>query len=180
MGKIYLGTQGGVPFVYNDFVGIEREVSEQGVYKLVSSNYSWRVPDDATSVGERCLQYAFQYCTGLTSADFNNVTTIERFGIQYAFQYCTNLTTVSLSKVSSIAAGSCFQYAFRGCTSLTTISFPALTTSSFGNIVNQFSNMISGCTGVTLHFPSTVQSQVSSLNGYPNFGGTNTTVLFDL
>ena len=72
-------------------------------------------------------------------------------------------------------------YLFNGCTNLTTVSFPALTTSSFGNYTNQFNNMLSGCSGVTVHFPAAIQSTIGNWSSVTSgFGGTNTTVLFDL
>ena len=41
--------------------------------------------------------------------------------------------------------------------------------------------MLKDLDGVTLHFPSGLsQSVISVLDTYPNFGGTNTTILFDL
>jgi hypothetical protein len=47
--------------------------------------------------------------------------------------------------------------------------------------MNNFKNMLSGCTDVTIHFPANLNpSKVSVLDTYPDFGGTNTTILFDL
>jgi len=41
--------------------------------------------------------------------------------------------------------------------------------------------MLSGCSNVTVHFPSNLQSVIGSWYDVQNgFGGTNTTVLFDL
>ena len=64
---------------------------------------------------------------------------------------------------------------------LQTLSFPALTSNSFGTNTDQFNSMLSNCENVTVHFPSNLQSVIGDwqdvLNG---FGGTNTTVLFDL
>lgn len=34
--------------------------------------------------------------------------------------------------------------------------------------------------GCTVHFPAAIQAKIETMTGYPNFGGTNTTVLFDL
>lgn len=55
-----------------------------------------------------------------------------------------------------------------------------LATSSFGSRTNQFSNMLYGVRGCTVHFPASTQTKIETMSGYPNFGGTNTTVLFDL
>jgi hypothetical protein len=74
---------------------------------------------------------------------------------------------------------------FNGCTALTTVSFPALTTSSFGSYINQFTNMLklTGNTVThTLHFPSNLESTIQGLTGYPLFGGISGYVVcaFDL
>ena len=70
--------------------------------------------------------------------------------------------------------------AFYGCSKLTSLSFPALTVDSFGSEVGQLDRMLSGVTGCTVHFPAAIQAKIETMTGYPNFGGTNTTVLFDL
>lgn len=69
---------------------------------------------------------------------------------------------------------------FGGCTSLKEVRFPALTANSFGSSTNQLSNMLTGVTDCTLHFPAAAQAKIERMSSYPNFGGTNTTVLFDL
>jgi hypothetical protein len=65
------------------------------------------------------------------------------------------------------------------------VYFPALTTNSFGTRVNQFQNLLTSTGSAithTLHFPSNLESKISSLTGYPTFGGTSgyVTLLFDL
>lgn len=66
-------------------------------------------------------------------------------------------------------------------TGITDLYFNSLTSSSFGSYTNQFSNMLSGVTGCTVHFPSNLQSVIGSWADVTNgFGGTNTIVLFDL
>ena len=71
-------------------------------------------------------------------------------------------------------------YCFRN-TKITSLSFPALTQTSFGNYTNCFNNMLYCVTGCTVHFPSNLQSVIGSWSDVTKgFGGTNTTVLFDL
>lgn len=130
---------------------------------------------------------AFRECTSLTSVGFPELTTIDSYGVfgssSYggAFEKCTSLTTVTFPKLSSMTPSNVFQTTFKGCTSLTSVSFPALTSTSFGGSTNQFNRMLSGCTGVTVHFPSNLQSVIGSWSDVTaGFGGTNTTVLFDL
>ena len=45
-----------------------------------------------------------------------------------------------------------------------------------------FSNLCQNATNAVVHFPSNMQTIIeqASLSGYPNFGGTNTTLAFDL
>ena len=72
----------------------------------------------AASIG----QYAFYYCTGLTSVEIpSSMTSIGAS----AFYYCTGLTSVTIpSSVTSIG-----QYAFYYCTGLTSIEIPDSVTS---------------------------------------------------
>jgi hypothetical protein len=66
---------------------------------------------------------------------------------------------------------------FGYCTSLQSLWFYALNTNSFGTVTTQFTNIVQSVTGCTIHFPMTIQATIGS---WTNFGGTNTTVLFDL
>ena len=74
-----------------------------------------------TSIGD----YAFQYCSGLTSITIpNSVTSIG----EWAFQDCTGLTSITIpNSVTSI--GYC---AFLCCTGLTSITIPNSVTSIGG------------------------------------------------
>ena len=136
--------------------------------------------DNVTSIGIYGLSDAFNGCTSLTSTGLDNVTSIGRSGLDSAFQDCTSLTSVDLSNVTSIC-NSGLRDAFYGCTSLTSLSFPKLNSNSFGGYTNQFHRMLSRVTGCTVHFPSNLESVIGSWSDVTNgFGGTNTTVLFDL
>ena len=131
--------------------------------------------------GPNALAYAFQACSSLTSVDLSSLTTVTgSSALSYAFNNCTGLTSVDLSSLTRVTSGYGLSYAFRSCTSLTSLSFPALTTSSFGTATNQFNNMLTKVRGCTVHFPAAIQGKIETMTGYPNFGGTNTTVLFDL
>lgn len=131
--------------------------------------------------GGDAFNNAFYNCTSLTSVDLSSLSTVSGSGAFYnTFHGCTSLTSVDLSSLSVISGDGAFNYTFRGCRGLTSVSFPALTTNSFGSYTDQFRNMLNGVTGCTLHFPAATQTKIGSMSGYPNFGGTNTTVLFDL
>lgn len=59
------------------------------------------------------------------------------------------------------------------------IYFRALTTQT-NYVPNIFQPLCSQATNAVIHFPSNLESIISGLSGYPNFGGTNTTIAFDL
>ena len=78
--------------------------------------------DGTTYTVAKIGDYAFRYCTGLTSISIpSSVTSIE----DYAFHYCTGLTSISIpSSVTSIGDD-----AFHYCTGLTSITIPSSVTS---------------------------------------------------
>lgn len=129
-----------------------------------------------------CMASVCNACSKITSIDLSSLESITgAYGMQNAFQRCTRLTEVKLDSLKIITGQNCLASAFSGCTSLEELRFPALTTSSFGTAYkNQFNGMLTSVTGCTIHFPAGTESAVSALTGYPNFGGTNTVVLFDL
>lgn len=135
-----------------------------------------------TISGNLALANAFNRCTSLASVDLSSLVTVSgSSAVQSAFSNCTSLTSVNLSSLATITGGRAFSSTFANCTSLTTLSFPSLTASSFGTQTSQFSNMLTGCSNVTVHFPAAIQSTIGSWGSVQNgFSGTNTTVLFDL
>lgn len=129
-------------------------------YKGTSSNYyinrylgDVEIPDfviynginySVTSIEE----YAFEYCSQLTSIDIGNSVTNIDF---YAFRYCSGLTSINFgNSITSIATGAFWQcsslntitipetittigsFVFGGCTSLTTCNFNAINCTSMG------------------------------------------------
>ena len=98
---------------------------------LICGCQSTEIPNSVIAIGD----YAFYYCTELTSLTLpNSVTTIGN----YAFYQCSRLTNLTLPN-SLIAIGN---YAFNQCTGLTSINIPNAVT-SIGNYA--FYN----CTGLT-------------------------------
>ena len=127
------------------------------------------------------LREAFRGCSSLTSVNLSSLSIIKGERALYRLFYeCTSLATVTLPL--SLTDGSyVLQNAFYRCTNLSSLSFPALTPSSFGMYNNQFNGMLSGCSNVTVHFPSNLQSIIGNWTDVQNgFGGTNTTILYDL
>lgn len=135
-----------------------------------------------TVSGGNALSSTFNGCSSLTSVDLSALTTASgSYALSSIFASCSSLTSVNFSSLAAVKGNSALRYAFQRCTSLTSISFPALTTSSFGSNTDQFNFMLSGCSDVTVHFPAAIQSTIGSWSSVTSgFGGTNTTVLFDL
>ena len=159
-----------------------------------------------TSIGESACENTFDGCSGLTDVNFNKVSSIDKFGLFSTFLDCTNLTNVNVSSITSVSdnglegtfmgctsltsinfnnlsnlGSNCLLWLFHSCTSLTSLSFPALNSNSFGSYTNQFDSMLNFVTGCTVHFPSNLESVIGDWSDViEGFGGTNTTVLFDL
>ena len=137
------------------------------------------------SVNSGCYNM-FYNCTALTSLSFPELTTISGSSACYNMFYnCRNITDVYFPRLTTISGSAACQYMFYNGKNITDVYFPALTTSSFGSYTNQFNYMMNA-TGSskthTLHFPSNMESTISGLQGYPNFGGTSGYVVlaFDL
>ena len=187
-------------------LGIPREVID-GVYKMPEVA-SFSLPSDATNVGQYALAYAFYSCPSLTSVDLSSLTSVSgedafyeafykctaltsvdlsslttvsgRNALAFAFDVCTALTSVDFSSLTTVSGYHALYNTFSRCNSLTSLSFPALTVPGLQYGSSQFDNMLYGVTGCTVHFPAAVQAEIEAMYEYPNFGGTNTTVLFDL
>lgn len=145
------------------------------------------------------------YNTFVKSISFPDLEDINGAGaVEYGF-YNSQATSVSAPKLTSIGGSTACSYAFAGC-DLQDVEFPLLkevtgayscqnmfdnnkhlksvsftSLDTFGSFTNQFQNMLHGCSGVTVHFKSSIQSVIGSWTDVINgFGGTNTTVLWDL
>ena len=97
------------------------------------------------------------------------------------FTKCISLETVTFTLLKNIGVGKIFESAFANDTALTDLYFPALYSGSFGTYQDQFTNMLDGCNNVTVHFPSNLQTIISTWADYTaGFGSATTTVAFDL
>lgn len=133
--------------------------------------------------GTRGCSDMFSGCTGITSVDFSSLETISGlYGCSQMFLNISAIPTVSFPSLSVLTGSFAMQRMFSKYDStLSNISFYALTPSSFGTQTNQFVNMLQYVTGCTVHFPMAIQSTIGSWSDVTNgFGGTNTTVLFDI
>ena len=110
-------------------------------YPTGNSRIEYTILDSVTSIGE----YAFSYCTSLTSITIpDSVTSIGRS----AFSSCTSLTRDSVTSIG--------EYAFSSCTSLTSITIPDSVT-SIGR------SAFSSCTSLT---SITIPDSVTSIGEY--------------
>jgi hypothetical protein len=163
-----------------DYVGGDYACQQMflGCTSLTSANLSsLRILNNQYVIGAM-----FQGCSNLTSVDLSSFEMVNaNYVCASTFENCTSLTTVDFPSLKTMQYSSTFTSAFAGCTSLTRVSFYALTPSSFGSRTNQFNSMLNGCTNVTVHFPMAIQATIGSWSAVTGgFGGTNTTVLFDI
>lgn len=155
--------------------------SMQTAFKGCSSLQTINLDNVLFGAADSTLANCFENCTSLTSLTLSGVANM--YGRYYAQNMClgcTALTTASFPKLNKVSTTAGLQYAFRNCTSLTSVSFGgfALSTTNYNAA---FANMLQGCSGVTVHFPAEWQATMASWSNVTSgFGGTNTTVLFDL
>lgn len=127
------------------------------------------------------LDQCFYGCTSVTSADLSNLETIGFYALTNAFQGCGKLNSVNLSSLKTVSKYGLNQ-AFMFCFSLKELKFPSLTSSCFTSEYDcHLHNMLFQVPGCTVHFPSNLESVIGDWSDVTGgFGGTNTTVLFDL
>jgi hypothetical protein len=131
------------------------------------------------------LLYTFSG-TSLTSFTLPELETISGpNSVRQTFKDCSSLTMVDFPKLNNISGSGCLSYCFNSCTNIQNIYFRALKTTSLGSNTNQFDNLMTrtgSTTTHTIHFPSNLQSTISTLSGYPLFGGASGKVVlaFDL
>ena len=134
---------------------IQREITSGGVYQVPSSSFTYQIPSGVSDLGDYVLSYSFYGSLGVIGANFSGLT--------------------------NITGEKSLYMTFANCTNLVEIQFPDLTPTSFGTNTNQFNSMLSGVTGCTVHFPSSIETTINAWSDViAGFGGTNTTILFDL
>lgn len=166
---------------FPDLVSIEGENSMAYAFYKCQNMGSISFPNLVNITGDSVLANAFRKCpfTTFTFPELKYITGTTSV-LSSAFLDCTSLTTVSFPKVEVITCPQGMSTCFQNCTSLEDVYFDSLTIDSFGATKNQFANMLRGCSGVKLHFPDGLQGVISGLSGFPNFGGTNTMIMYDL
>lgn len=117
---------------------------------------------------------AFMNCSNLYFVNFHSLYFMQANGFNNAFNGCTNLKSFDFTNLGR-GYGDAFGNMFRD-SGIENITFPSFTSYSSG-----IKNMLTNVSNCVVHFPSGMES---SMNTQPDvlagFGGTNTTVLFDL
>lgn len=140
------------------------------------------LPELKTISGRNGFSGFLSNCSNLVSVSIPKLETISgSSGLSSLFYYSNGLTTFYFESLKNITASYALQQEFEKHTTLQSVWFYALTPSSFGSQTTQFNNMLKQTSGVTVHFPMAIQSTIGSWSDVTNgFGGTNTTVLFDI
>ena len=108
---------------------------------------------------------------------------VKRIDGSYYFFYqtflsCPKLLNMSYDRLYYISTANAFSYAYQN-SGIQNLSFPALR--DFGSSQRYFINMLSNVNGCTVHFPASLEATMNSWSDVSaGFGGTNTTILFDL
>jgi hypothetical protein len=147
-------------------------------YDLVSADLS-----SLQTIGDYGLDNIFDGDNNLVSVVLSSLQTVGRYGLVGAFYEC-DIRSISFDSLSYIGYNG-FSEALAFNYNLSSVSFPALTSNSFEDDPDDasytFEEMLDGCENVTVHFPSNLQSVIGNWSDVINgFGGTNTTILFDL
>lgn len=133
--------------------------------------------------GLRGCSNMFQQCSSLESVNLSNLESItSQMGCNYMFSQCKNLKILTFNSLRKVTGyrGLCGMLRYSG---VETVNFPSLTSNDteYSIISSAFYGLLDGVTGCTVHFPSNLESVISSWSDVVGgFGGTNTVVLFDL
>jgi len=141
---------------------------------------TFSLPKLTSITGNQGFYYCFyKNATALTTVDLPLLATLNgTYIFSHTFDKCTALTTLTFPSLSSITGTNALANMCQDCTNLQSLSFPALTTLSENTI---FNDMLKNVTGCTVHFPASLAYTISNWSSVKNgFGGTSTTVLFDL
>ena len=142
-----------------------------------------------TVSGSAAMAYAFTDNPGITSLDLSGLTSLPSNGVTMTAAFSMSLpqasplplSTVSFTSLSTINGTAPLRNIFSKRNGLQNVYFPALNSNSFGNLTTYLDNIIKDVDGCTVHFPSNMQAIIGNWNSVQNgFGGTNTTVLWDL
>ena len=159
-----------VPYPYDGWEQVVVDVPQSGgdgdLDALIEGTLSY-----VSGSASKIRNYAFYYCSSLTSANFPACTSIESYAFvscsslasvsfpicttigNAAFMYCYNLTSANFPVCTSIK-----DFAFKSCRSLTSIDFPSCTSIGF--------NAFQDCSSLTsVSFPTCTTIRAFAFNG---------------
>ena len=147
---------------------------------LVSVDLS-SVTDAYLSTVDASFMNAFANDFNLTSVNFFSYDTLSGNHFRNAFYGCSNLTTMEFPSISQLGSVPSFDNAF-AYSGIQSLYFSGLYRHlPSPNNYHPLVNMLKGVNGCTVHFPASSQGWYQSHPDFvAGFGGTNTTVLFDL
>ena len=147
-------------------------------------SYAWKTAIglqmvDGLETSEYLIKTAHKNINGEINFDEVSSMFYEDQVFAYAFYGCEKLKTASFKSLLSFSGNNVFQYAFAN-SGIENLYFYLSKNGTLSS--NSFSNMLNGVNGCTIHFPANLNgaTKISSLSGYPNFGGTNTVLAYDL
>lgn len=188
----------------------ENELFYELFYDKGNQSFSVDLNNLEVVSGDEAFSSFIQDTKAGSTAKIKNLRVVSGNSAFFNFAYSMNnrySVDVDFSKIEELSGDGCFAGAFLGCnvggvvrfTSLTTLTgdgalrvcfaksdvseiyFNSLTSQSFGEDLEQFMSMLLLVTGCTVHFPSNLESVIGNWSDVlAGFGGTNTTILFDL
>lgn len=155
------------------------------LFAICSSLVSFSAPKLKNISGASACQNIFSQCNNIEDVEFPVLETISgNYALNGAFMQANRLKTVRFPKLETISGNSIFGL-YTGCITASNVNiyFNGLKTTSVVSLTAL--DKLFSSSGCTIHFPSNLDPQtgstlISSLTGYPNFGGTNTVLAFDL
>ena len=164
-------------------------INGNGAMDYAFSNTSITAVDLSSlqTISNTAMTNTFKDCPHISSIDFSSLTTLSSgVSLNGTFSLTNNptsplpLTSVTFTSLATVNGTAPMRNIFQRRDGLQ-IYFPAFNSNTFGVMTNYLDNIVAGAVGCTVHFPSNMQSIIGNWSSVQNgFGGTNTTVLFDL
>lgn len=164
-------------------------ISGSGALDFAFSNTSITGVDLSSlqTISSSAMTNTYKDCPHISSIDLSSLTTLSSgVSLNGTFSLSNNptsplpLTSVTFTSLATVNGTAPMRNIFARRDGLT-INFPAFNSNTFGALTTYLDNIVANAVGCTVHFPSNMQSIIGSWSSVQNgFGGTNTTVLFDL
>ena len=108
-------------------LGMMREISQDGIYRVPVTPFTFRIPDNAKNMDENSIRYGFYKSAGLTSVVLDSIEEISGdYAMNYTFFQCPNLVDVDLRSLETVSGNNSMSFGFLGCESLKTLNLSGL------------------------------------------------------